>query len=89
MSVSFPCLYDDDAFYLFLQKQKIALKPYTPPLGTSIPPAVLPFPPVCASDADSGENSGELDAGEPDAAEQDKEWVICCLLVLDSVTSTP
>jgi hypothetical protein len=25
------------------------------------------------SDADSGENSGELDAGEPDAAEQDKE----------------
>jgi hypothetical protein len=30
---------------------------------------------VCsgASDADSGENLGELDAGEPDAAEQDKE----------------
>ena len=26
-----------------------------------------------ASDADSGENSGELDTGEPDAAEQDKE----------------
>ncbi len=24
---------DDDAFYLSLQKQKIALKPYTPPLG--------------------------------------------------------
>jgi hypothetical protein len=26
---------DDGAFYLFLQKQKIALKPYTSPLGTS------------------------------------------------------
>ena len=24
---------DDDAFYLFVQKQKIALKPYTPPHG--------------------------------------------------------
>ena len=26
---------DDHAFYLFFQKQKIALKPYNPPLGTS------------------------------------------------------
>ena len=27
---------DDDAFYVFLQKQKIALRPYTPPLGTPL-----------------------------------------------------
>jgi hypothetical protein len=26
-------LYGDDTFYLFLQKQQIALKPYTPPPG--------------------------------------------------------
>jgi hypothetical protein len=34
---------------------------------------VLVTPDSGASDADSGENSRELDAGEPDAAEQDKE----------------
>jgi hypothetical protein len=34
---------------------------------------VLVTPDSGVSDADSGENSGELDAGEPDAAEQDKE----------------
>ena len=34
---------------------------------------VLVTPDYGASDADSGENSGELDTGEPDAAEQDKE----------------
>jgi len=34
---------------------------------------VLVTPHSGASDADSGENSGELDAGESDAAEQDKE----------------
>jgi hypothetical protein len=34
---------------------------------------VLVTPDSGASDADSGEKSGELDAGEPDAAEQDKE----------------
>jgi hypothetical protein len=37
------------------------------------PGPVLVTPDSSASDADSGENSGELDAGEPDAAEQDKE----------------
>jgi hypothetical protein len=34
---------------------------------------VLVTPDPGASDADSGENSGELDTGEPDAAEQEKE----------------
>ena len=34
---------------------------------------VLVTPDSGASDADSGENSGELDTGEPDVAEQDKE----------------
>ena len=34
---------------------------------------VLVTPDSGASDADSGENSGELDAGEPDAAEQDQK----------------
>jgi hypothetical protein len=34
---------------------------------------ILVTPDSGALDADSGENSGELDAGEPDAAEQDKE----------------
>jgi hypothetical protein len=34
---------------------------------------VLVTPDSGASDADLGENSGELDAGEPDAAEQDNE----------------
>jgi hypothetical protein len=34
---------------------------------------VLVTPDSGASDADSGENSGELDRGEPDAAEQDKD----------------
>ena len=34
---------------------------------------VLVTPDSCAPDADSGENSGELDTGEPDVAEQDKE----------------
>jgi hypothetical protein len=34
---------------------------------------VLVTPDSGALDADSGENSGELDTGEPDAAEQDKE----------------
>jgi hypothetical protein len=34
---------------------------------------VLVTPDSGASDADSGENSGELDTGEPDAAEQEKE----------------
>jgi hypothetical protein len=34
---------------------------------------VLVTPDSGTSDADSRENSGELDAGEPDAAEQDKE----------------
>ena len=31
------------------------------------------WPDSGALDADSGENSGELDTGEPDTAEQDKE----------------
>ena len=35
--------------------------------------SVLVTPDSGASDANSGENSGELDTGEPDAAEQDKE----------------
>jgi hypothetical protein len=34
---------------------------------------VLVTPDPDASDADSGENSGELDTGEPDAVEQEKE----------------
>ena len=34
---------------------------------------VLVTPDSGASDPDSGENPGDLDAGEPDAAEQDKE----------------
>jgi hypothetical protein len=34
---------------------------------------VLVTPDSGASNADSGENSGELDAGEPDAADQDTE----------------
>jgi hypothetical protein len=34
---------------------------------------VLVTPDPVASDADSRENSGELDTGEPDAAEQEKE----------------
>jgi hypothetical protein len=53
--------------------QRMPVRKSTPFRITTSGEPVLVTPDYGAPDANSGENSGELDTGEPDAAEQDKE----------------